>query len=279
MSADDIWNQAKELLKQGRLRASRGSFEQLAKYGDSYAERGYFGIGMTSKLLNEREQAKSAFEKVLEINPEHPGALLELARLAPLGFYGTYDRFREDKSSLAQEALKLLYKLSDIHNVHPSPTAYMSNILADGLRGLCLIIAGLILWWLGKFFGGYGVFIGVPLISVGFLFVLFKMVIGYVGIVTTTYTIRGGRIQIDEGILSRSTTTYELFRIHTIVLKRTVLNRVTQDGTLIFAIEHETQPLEIKGLMRGRKLQDHFQDLQNLVGVLRSMPGMTGPIH
>ncbi|HEY4388322.1 MAG TPA: tetratricopeptide repeat protein [Ktedonobacteraceae bacterium] len=195
--------------------------------------------------------------------------------------YGAYDFLRDDPSRRAQNTLAVIDALRI--KGHPSISAYLGSFMPS-IFGLIVIIAFSIAFSLlttGAMSGfvGIGIVVVLGLVALWGLFALLNGLVRYLRIVSTEYRIDQGRFQITKGIFGKTTVTYELLRVHNIEFKQSFSNRLTGDGTLIFHIEGESGPLVIKGLAKGEKLQETYQQFLNLVSLLRFNPSVKGFIQ
>jgi tetratricopeptide (TPR) repeat protein len=195
--------------------------------------------------------------------------------------YGAYDFLRDDPSRRAQNTLAVIDALRI--KGHPSVSAYLSSFI-PGIFGFILLIAfaiALSLLSTGALDKNITLVVVVilGLSAIWGLFAMFKSLVRYLQVVTTEYKIDQGRLQITKGIFGKETITYELLRVHNIEFKQSFANRLTGDGTLIFRIENEPEPLVIKGLVKGKKLQEIYQQFLNLVALLRLNPSAKGFIQ
>jgi membrane protein YdbS with pleckstrin-like domain len=195
--------------------------------------------------------------------------------------YGAYDFLRDDPSRRAQNTLAVIDALRI--KGHPSVSAYLTSFI-PGIFGFILLIAfaiALSLLSTGALNKNITLVVVVVLglASIWGLFAMFRSLIRYLRVVTTEYKIDQGRLQITKGIFGKETITYELLRVHNIEFKQSFANRLTGDGTLIFRIENEAEPLVIKGLVKGKKLQEIYQQFLNLVALLRLNPSAKGFIQ
>jgi membrane protein YdbS with pleckstrin-like domain len=195
--------------------------------------------------------------------------------------YGAYDFLRDDPSRRAQNTLAVIDALRI--KGHPSVSAYLDSFI-PGILGL-ITVAGfavtLSLFMAGTLsgIGSIVLLVALGLVALWGLYAILNGLVRYLRIVSTNYTIDQGRFQITRGVFGKSTVTYELLRVHNIEFKQSFGNRLTGDGTLIFHIEGEQQPLVIKGLAKGKKLQETYQQFLNLVSLLRFNPSVKGFIQ
>jgi hypothetical protein len=195
--------------------------------------------------------------------------------------YGAYDFLRDDPSRRAQNTLAVI---DNLHiKRHPSISAYLGSFL-PGIFGLILLSAfgiSLSLLSTGTLDKTTAMLIMI-ILSLGGLWGLFEVVssvLHYLRIVNMEYKIDKGRFQVKQGIFGKTTKTYELLRVHDIELKQSFINRLTGDGTLIFHIENEPKPLVVKGLVKGKKLDETYQQFVTLVSLLRFNPNAKGFIQ
>jgi hypothetical protein len=85
-------------------------------------------------------------------------------------------------------------------------------------------------------------------------------------------------LQVESGLFNRRLHNLELWRVQDISLERTLLNRMTRDGTLVFHIIHEKRPLKVTGFARGKDLEEAYRKLLNLSFLLRTSSAVKGVI-
>jgi hypothetical protein len=157
--------------------------------------------------------------------------------------------------------------------VHPPLVAYVGRFLSGVVRSTFIVLLSI---------ATYGVF---PLLM---------LIIGYIRVRSTRLRIRKGRLQIEKGVFNKHLTSIDLWRVHGIELERTLLNRMTGDGTLVFLLSPQpvgigrrrwkhrsmyNQIVEVTGLARKSHLDDTFQQLLNLTFLLRGNPVVKGIIQ
>jgi hypothetical protein len=95
---------------------------------------------------------------------------------------------------------------------------------------------------------------------------------------TTTIRIANARIYQEAGILAKHSRVVDLWLVQQIEIDRSAVNRLTQDGTLIFhLVGNKTYTLT--GLCRGPELEQAFKKLQDLRFFLRSNPVVKGIVQ
>jgi len=113
----------------------------------------------------------------------------------------------------------------------------------------------------------------------------------YIRVVNTRIRIRQGRLQVERGVFHKDLNTFDLWLVRAIRLKRSLINRMTGDGTLILSIVPEgvADPrrirkgnraiVKITGLAQGSALIEVYQTLLSLVFLLRHNPVVKGIVQ
>lgn len=221
------------------------------------------------------QQAIYAPAPLASVTPPPQPAIVD--SFSPPQQYGAFDHLRDQQSRLAQNTLALIDALRI--KKRPSTSAYLSDFIPM-IIGICFLVAFLLC--LASYLSGAApqfmliVTIVLGLFSLWGLYTIIRGIFHYLHIKSIEYTIDQGRIQIRRGIFSRDITSYDLFHIREIELRQSFLNRLTQDGTLIFTIENEASPLIIKGLLKGAQLDKTYQNFLTLVSLLRQNPSLKG---
>lgn len=101
---------------------------------------------------------------------------------------------------------------------------------------------------------------------------------------STTYYLTDGCLRIERGIMSRTVTNIELYRVLDLSLKQSWLNRMTGDGILLLFVEgvhgpQETKCVELVGLAKISELSKMFNSLRSVILFLRSGPWGKGMIY
>jgi membrane protein YdbS with pleckstrin-like domain len=222
------------------------------------------------------------------------------------GAFGVYEYLRRDRSALSRHAVAVLDRLQ----VDRYPPTYLS-FFTFGLPtsqgygkalqyGLVALVGIVVLGALGSFLLGPAAVPGQPPVDPLFAFRqsvanFFQFMSGlvfwaYVAVVvlvlarflrhiTTRIRIERGRLQIERGLLTRTTTNLELWRVQNIVLERRGLNLLTGDGTLVFYGTTGTPPTRVTGVTRGRDLERLHEELLDLVFLLRTNPSIKGIVQ
>jgi hypothetical protein len=175
--------------------------------------------------------------------------------------YGQYAYLLGDPHPTSREIIGLIDDLRMTRG--PTVTSRIGAIISPLAL---MIVAGLILRGI-PFLASLGnllLFPGVLLVIIGYLLYTSG----------TRYTIDRGRIEVTSGTFSRRTTTVDLWRVSDIVLERSLVNRITGDGTLDVDAYYATGPTQVKlvGLAKMPELEEIRVKLLNLVGLLRSHP-------
>jgi hypothetical protein len=214
-----------------------------------------------------------------------------MAETVPKSGVGVEHFLQQDGSPLSRQALSIIRALDMRTRLHFS--AYYDRVLRRVL--VCLI--------LGAVFGAVvevvrsstldhpntaGLSKGITLgllggAASGVLAVLHL----YLKVTTTTVTIRNARIHVVSGIFQKHEVVHDLWLIQQIELVRTLLNRITRDGTLVFFGSNRPDPrhpfqngrITIRGLAKGDQLEAIYQQLQDLKFVLRANPVVKGVIQ
>jgi hypothetical protein len=119
--------------------------------------------------------------------------------------------------------------------------------------------------------------------------------IGYIRVRCTRIRIAQGRLQIEKGVLSKYLRNVDFWRVRNIELERTLVNRMTGDGTLVFMLSPEAvanrrhrrrkkrpdveQFVDVTGFAKGSRLEDAYQQLLSLTFLLRANPVVKGIIQ
>jgi hypothetical protein len=263
-----------------------------------------YQLGVIAERQQSWQEALLLHENVLAMNPQHRGAREALgqlysrltpsstphtdkkimgpvARVAPPQQYGAYEYLLQDTSMLSRQTIAVMDFLRDsVGRGHPSETAYLSTFIGL-IIGICIIFfilvsANTIQEAQYDTLFALLVLVGLPPLA---LFLIVRGLYRFLYIWTTDFILDKGRLQVERGILRRQLLNVELWRVHTIELKQTFFNRLTGDGTLVFRLEHEQTSLEVKGLAQGTQLKETYQQLLNLVALLRSNPVVKGIIQ
>jgi hypothetical protein len=101
----------------------------------------------------------------------------------------------------------------------------------------------------------------------------------YVWIRTTRIILEKGRLQITRGLLFRRQKNVELWRVQRLQLRRSLIQNMTGEGTLVFWVHYQRRPITVTGIPLGREgLEYLYQLLLDLTFALRSHPVVKGII-
>jgi TolA-binding protein/membrane protein YdbS with pleckstrin-like domain len=328
-----LLERAQRLLAEQRLSEAEAAFRAIL-VDSQYRSEGHYGLGVTFLSQGDPARAAASFEQCLQANPQHANALYQLgfiaerrglrdkavgyyrrtltvdpqhasakARIAalqrnlerapaessvqrtttpspplsprvgiPSPQYGVYEYLQQDATPISRQTVALMDALAI--EVRPPLLAYVGHFLHGVLRSTFIVL--------------------LSIASLG-IFPVLALIIGYIKVSTTKFRVARGRLQIEKGVFSKRLTNVDLWRVRNIDLERTLLNRMTGDGTLIFLLTPEPtaegrrhrekhphmrdQIVEVTGLARGSRLEDTFQQLLNLTFLLRGNAVVKGIIQ
>jgi tetratricopeptide (TPR) repeat protein len=279
-------------LKAGNTPSAESSFERALALAPGHLNAG-LQLGMLAERSGDRLKAISRYEAVLAAHPRQALAasrLVALSRSASdgagrathdpvsdgdpegrrwssvvLSRHGVYDALLRDGSETSWQTLKLIEALE--RGVSPRSSAFGGRLLVASLAAGLLMAVGL------------GLVRGVPAQPAFVLVGAGVLGFTYLWIRNTTYTLRRGRLQIASGILSRRISNLELWRVADMWLTSSLLNRLTNDGTLEFELHNNKRRMKVTGLATADELELVYQDLLNLVFLLRSQQAVKGIIY
>jgi membrane protein YdbS with pleckstrin-like domain len=303
-------------LAAGDLDAAASYFRDVLRRAPGHANALY-QLGVVAGRRGSAADARAYFERVLALQPAHAGARAELGgamltptvqprpAAAPGGPYGVYEYLLRDPSPLSRTTIATMDALRMKRT--PSVIAYAGRYTRRFtlLVALPLVIASVL--------SNDRVASALPpavrarvdvsqiaglVLQSGLVLAAVAAAVGVVRVLTTRVTIERGRLQIHRGVLARRLVNVELWRVRNIEVDRTLLNRVTRDGTLVLhvmgepglrrrrrkprrgaAAHPDDDVLELTGIARGRRLEETYQQLLNLVFLLRSNPVIKGIIQ
>jgi len=304
-------------LAAGDLEAAGPFFDQALKLDPANANALY-QLGVIAEKSGHSAAARSYYGRALAIVPGHAGARQRLRAISPEpvpaaarsepvpaaappsngGPSGSaiYDYLRQDPSPLSRQTLAAMDALE--MKVHPTFTAYagrhfarfaiLAGLALIAVIGLPVLVAALpqnvnLPVDLTSLAGA--LIIAVPAIAAA------AAALGYVRVRSTCVTIHCGRLQIRKGVLSRRLVNVDLWHVRGIELKRTFLNRLTGDGTLVLELVPQPAlsrsrrtpagdgPVQLTGIVRGKRLEEVYQQLLNVAFLLRSNPIVKGIIQ
>lgn len=291
-------DQALTALKRGALDDCEALFRKLAQSPAHQAQSAY-GLGCVQLARSNPVEAREAFLRCLELDPQHGNACYQLgfiaekanttaeardwyyhalavnpvhrgasAALARLQNYGVYDFLKTDPAPVSRQAVVAIDDLA--LEAAPSFAAYLG---AYPGRILLAIIAQIVLCNVYS------------LLTIPVFFLLFYLYVRAVRI-----RVHRGRLQIEHGLLTRRLTNIDIWRIRNIDLHRRLINRMTGDGVLVLDLTpvSTSRPrrygrrrcvVRVIGIARGPRLLEIHQHLLNLEFLLRSNPAVKGIIQ
>ena len=95
-------------------------------------------------------------------------------------------------------------------------------------------------------------------------------------ITTTTFELLNGTLVFRRGGLSRRTTIYEVYRIHDIVLYRSLINRFSGDSKLDLVFDKEQKPVKLRGWVKKNEIERLAFSLREVSRALRAIPAIKG---
>jgi hypothetical protein len=179
--------------------------------------------------------------------------------------HGVYDALLRDGSEMSSQAIRLMDSLE--FDVRARPSAFAGRLLVASIAGGFLIAVGI------------GLVRSIPAQPILILVGVAVIGMTYLGIWNRSYTLRRGRLQTSSGLPSRQISNLELWRVADMWLKASTLNRLTNDGTIEFELHNIKRHVKVTGLAKGDDLGLIYQDLLNLVFVLRSQQAVKGIIY
>jgi tetratricopeptide (TPR) repeat protein len=276
-------------LKLGDLDGAGERFERALE-ADARNADALYGLGVVAEGRGADERALALYEEAISVDRHHANAARKLrqhrAETALAERWGVYAYVVGDKSPLARKGLRLMEALR--RRGRPHIVAYLGRyfgrILVFGAALAAFAVAG------GEMQSEAGVSLPWAGLSAGIGLVVLAVFCARV--LTTELELDKGRLQVERGILSKRRTSVELWRVRDVELRRPVLNRLTGDCTLVLSLSpngpargsgrlprSQGGRIRVTGLLRGRRLRESYQDLLNLVFVLRSNAQVKGIIQ
>jgi tetratricopeptide (TPR) repeat protein len=273
-------------LKLGDLDGATERFRRALDANPGNADALY-GLGVVAEGGGADAAAVTLYERALAANPSHSDAARKLrqhrAEAALARRWGVYAYVLTDKSPLARKSLRLMESLR--RKGRPSLVAYFGryffHFLVLGAALTVLAVSGLQ--------AESETAVSVPWAPISAAIGLFILGVFCIRVLTTEVELDKGRLQVERGILNKRRTSIELWRIRDIELRRPLVNRLTRDGTLVLSLSPSGATrlpgrrgqgrIRVTGLLRGRRLDETYQDLLNLVFVLRSNAQVKGIIE
>jgi tetratricopeptide (TPR) repeat protein len=215
--------------------------------------------------------------------------------------FGVYEYLRRDESPLSKQTIALIDDLK--LTVRPRYIAYVGRFFgrtpALAKRRTAPLLLFALVFLIAAAFVAYQILdtfptihkhlskidISIPTVSGAFILALIVLVAAlgllysYLAVHTTRISVARGRLQTEKGIFSKHLTNLELWRVEGVELHRTLFNRLTGDGTLVLRLHSEKDAVQVTGIARGRRLHEIYQELLNLVFLLRGNPVVKGIIQ
>jgi tetratricopeptide (TPR) repeat protein len=288
-------------LARGDPATAEASFS-AAVAADPANNNALFQLGFLWEKQGRRDDALSVYRRVLAAQPQHASArvrheaLSKRSQQPPIdgdrssashsvtdapdnaieqGQLGVLSYLMSDPTPLSRQAVSLIQQLKI--DTRPRYLAYLGR---HPLWLSVLILATVALLASGGPFG---------LLPLAAMLAIYGAM--YMRVTNTRVRIRQGRLQIERGVFHKDLSNFDLWRVRAISLKRTLINRMTGDGTLILSIGPEgiadqrkvrkgkLTTVKVPGLAQGTALTELYQTLLNLVFLLRGNPVVKGIIQ
>jgi tetratricopeptide (TPR) repeat protein len=312
-AADGHYGLGMVALARGDLVAAEAAFT-AALTADPTHNNALYQLGFLWEKQGRRDDALRAYRRILAAQPDHASAKVrhqalsnglqhqhppvpgrhdsphtpapepgwpasppaqEPDRPVEEGQLGVLAYLMSDPTPLSRQAVALIQQLQI--ETRPRFLAYLGR---HPLVLTVLILAAGALLFLGSPLG---------LLALALIFVIYGAM--YIRVACTRIRIWQGRLQIQKGVFHKDLSNYDLWRVRAISLKKTLINRMTGDGTLSFALSPEASTehrrirgrkatiVKVPGLTHGSELASLYQDLLNLVFLLRGNPVVKGIIQ
>jgi tetratricopeptide (TPR) repeat protein len=276
----------------GSLDLARKELETCVKLNARHANA-WFYLGEIARKRNALEESRRFFQKALEISPNHAGAkrrllnLLESERKMPLR-PGTQtvppgrplSQVAAGGSAgvpLPQEAAQLMESLR-MSGVQPIISAYLGKILLRLLA--CVVVFPIMTIFMDNTFfrGSHKENEGMTVTAILLLVLLIGYLLWYIfKILSTRINLDHGRLSITKGISARQTD-IPLANIQNVEIQRTMLNRITDDGTIVLYLAPDqgqvgnppAARIDLIGLAKFARLSQIVEGLKALIPLLRT---------
>ncbi|TCO33002.1 PH (Pleckstrin Homology) domain-containing protein [Kribbella steppae] len=298
-------------LVEGDVAAAANSFRSALTIHPRHSNALY-QLGAIAERQGDIEAARQLYRSAIEVNASHAGAQ---SRLRALGLPaavqsgpppaeqisidpiepGVLSLLKQDPSLISRQTVELISELED--EVSPRFAAYVGRYFVQ--IGCVAALGGILAAFvLADPYNGGGHSSGLEDSSgsagglfVVALFVMAAVALGcYALVKTTRVRIAQGRLQIERGILHRRLDNVDLWRVLNVNLDRTLVNRLTGDGTLEFTLSLDQSDesrrgrkndriVKVTGIAEGKDLVELHQRLLNLTFLLRGNPIIKGIIQ
>jgi tetratricopeptide (TPR) repeat protein len=280
----------------------------------------WYQLGVIAEQQRSFEKARSCYANALSVNPRLAGATERLRVLDPnsradqpigrpnaaasrtdvqrtissVNKLGVYEFLLRDNSPLSKQTVAAMNSLE--MSVIPRLTAYSRQLL--WCTAFIWIIVSILAHGPGRrgFFGfvrtvdlvyallrqlGLGHTMTLSALNYIALVLILVVVLILANIRATRIMIDKGRLQVKEGLFSTSVRNIELWRVEDVQLIRSLINRLTGDGSLIvhYIQDRKSKTVELKGLASGGRLEEIRRQLLDLVFLLRANPTVKGIIY
>jgi tetratricopeptide (TPR) repeat protein len=290
---------------------------------DSSHSNAAFQLGLLAERRHEIGQARTWYHRALAAAPEHVSALARLDATAPApsapsplpaaakahdpgtppgemqpdlsrgpGGPEIIYYLRQDNLPISRQTIQLM-KILEM-DVRPRFSAYVGRYSGRIAVGIILVLAGLIALARITKVDDLGRTTRVDVHAVTLIVIALAIgitAVAYINVACMRIRIANGRLQIERGVLHKKVKNIDLWHVVNVGLDRTLVNRITGDGTLELALNldpivdprkkpkgtHTT--VRITGLVSGPDLSEMQQDLLNIAFLLRGNPVLKGIIQ
>jgi hypothetical protein len=251
-----------------------------------------YQLGVIAEHQRSWVLARERYARALALDPTHAAARKKLAaapprqRIKTSGSHGVWDIMLNESSPAALDIIAHMDELS--MRVHPRFSAYLGRLILISavLTGLCAALPSVqtILTALPAPIRGLRSFIPTPAPpwwQAAVIICVVVFVVGYMYTQSLTIIVANGRLQIVGGPLGWTLKNYELFRVDDVGVHRSLLNRLTGDGSLRLAVVYSgghSKNVKIVGIASDAEIGKVAQDMLNLVFLLRTHAAIKGII-
>lgn len=271
-----------------------------------------FQMGLIAERRNDTEQARAWYHRALAAEPGHVSALARLdatatstSTLMPAS-PGAHDQgarpdeiqpdvgpvagrpeilhyLRQDNLPISRQTIHLMQLLET--DVRPRFSAYVGRYASRIAAGIILVLAGLMALSRTTEASVPAVAAIVIALAVGLT------AVAHINVSCMRIRIANGRLQVERGILHKKVKNVDLWHVVNVGMDRTLVNRITGDGTLELAInldpmvDRRKKPkgthtiVRITGLASGPGLAEMQQSLLNIAFLFRGNPVLKGIIQ
>lgn len=184
----------------------------------------------------------------------------------------------KDDRQLTLKTLETLEALQGIQR--PFATAFLWRFYVVGLASylVTVVIFGIIL--IGSQsrnpgLGPRGDAAGGAVVA-GLFVALIAISYRYYVVRTTRYELVSGTLKYHHGGLSRPSPYYELYRLHDVVPRRSLMNRFSGDCELQLSFEKEQHPIVLRGWVKVNEMENLAMALREISRAIRTSPAIKG---